>query len=61
MTDKGGILIFVVIEQRNEIACQVLNIIGRDVGRVGRIAIAPLVGDDGMVTCRDKGRQLMAP
>ncbi|MNL63402.1 hypothetical protein D3C87_1875380 [compost metagenome] len=61
VADKGRILVSVVIEERDEIACQMFDIILRHLSRTGRVTIAPLVWNDDVVACCDKGRHLMAP
>ena len=61
MSDEGGIFVSVVIEQCHQITRQVLDVIVGYRSRPGRVAVAPLVRDDDVVTRRGEGGHLMTP
>ncbi|GGA03506.1 hypothetical protein GCM10011497_37520 [Elstera cyanobacteriorum] len=61
MTDKGRILISVVIEEGDEIARKVFDVIGHYLVRTRRVTVAPLVWDDDMVARSDKWGHLVTP
>jgi hypothetical protein len=49
----------VVVERCNEIVGQVRDVVGGNLGRVGEVAVAALVGSDDVVARRDEGGHLM--
>lgn len=55
MADRGRILVSVVVNKRDEITRKLFNVIFLQVIRIGRVAIATLIGDDNMIVCSDKG------
>ncbi len=61
MADEGRVPVAEMVEECDEIACQVRDVVGGDLGRPGGVAVAALVGGDDVVARRDKGGHLTTP
>ena len=61
LADKGCVFVSVVVEKRDEVTRQVLDVVVRNLARTRRFAVAPLIRDDDVVARFSKRGHLVAP